>query len=508
MTRAPRLAALACLGASLAAPAAAFGPADATSLFDAYHRAFYVGDGGTAHFKGDTSGGVSPFWAQAEELEMVIDAYERTRSPRTRDTITALAKGFLAQHGPDWTWNVYNDDIAWAVIAFARAYRATGDAAFRDRARANFDAMFARAADSALGGGLWWTTGRTSKNACVNGPAAIAAHLLFRITGDIAYQARSRALYDWERRTLFDPATGAVHDSISASGTVTTRVFSYNLGTFIGAANFQARTADAARAADYAMNTLAGGRLLPAQDEAGDGGGFNGIFLRWMARFMKDRGLQATYLAWLQLNADAAWRVRRADGLSWCFWNSPTPPGTRPSFGGGLGDRLAGGAGGWSRREDRAHGTARLPAIRFAWRTARGVWPAARVDSGAWRGVSEAADVLCEHIQVDRLQVNAPQGTENVGLGKHHACENHDSQADHLRVRPDVEHQAASSRSMNLDDEDVRQALLQHLGRCRGVRRHRHLEAEEHAKGLGEALPRIRIVLHDEHTYRQGHASP
>jgi len=47
---------------------------------------------------------------------------------------------------------------------------------------------------------------------------------------------------------------------------------------------------------------------LPA---GGDAGGFNGICARWMARFMKDRGLQKSYLAWLQANADAAWKVRR-----------------------------------------------------------------------------------------------------------------------------------------------------------------------------------------------------
>jgi len=46
---------------------------------------------------------------------------------------------------------------------------------FRDVARTNFDLCFARAASTNLGGGLWWKTNNRSKNACVNGPGAIAA---------------------------------------------------------------------------------------------------------------------------------------------------------------------------------------------------------------------------------------------------------------------------------------------------------------------------------------------
>ena len=52
------------------------------------------------------------------------------------------------------------------------------------------------------------------------------------------------------------------------------------------------------------------------------------------ARSMKDRGEQATFLAWLQKNADAAWRARRTpDNLSWCKWPQPTPDGRRYSWG-------------------------------------------------------------------------------------------------------------------------------------------------------------------------------
>jgi hypothetical protein len=49
---------------------------------------------------------------------------------------------------------------------------------------------------------------------------------------------------------------------------------------------------------------------------------------------MKDRGEQATFLPWLQKNADAAWQARRSsDNLVWPRWPESTPEGTRYSWG-------------------------------------------------------------------------------------------------------------------------------------------------------------------------------
>jgi hypothetical protein len=72
--------------------------------------------------------------------------------------------------------------------------------------------------------------------------------------------------------------------------------------------------------------------LLPDYG-SGDGGGFNGICMRWMAKWMKDRGQQSGYLSWMQQNANAAWNRRRtSDNLSWNRWNQQTPTGTLASF--------------------------------------------------------------------------------------------------------------------------------------------------------------------------------
>jgi predicted alpha-1,6-mannanase (GH76 family) len=324
----------AALSLALSFAAQAFWPADADTAFNSYNNAFYVSNSGNAYYKTDSASGGPGWWTLAEEIEMADDARDRNPSTGNTNIVSALCNGFVAQYGTLWTSNTFNDDIAWAVIAFARAYQITGNTAYRDRAKANFDAIYSRGYDSVLGGGMWWNTSKGSKNACVNCPASIGAYLLYQITGDSGYLTKSQNLYNWVHGNLFNATTGQVYDNMSSGGTVTTWVFSYNQGTFIGAANYLGNVSDATLAANCTKNTLCTGGILPDATENSDGGGFNGIFIRWMAKFMKDRSLQSTYQPWLQLNANAAWNSRRtSDNLGWNNWRSSTPTGTRYSWG-------------------------------------------------------------------------------------------------------------------------------------------------------------------------------
>jgi predicted alpha-1,6-mannanase (GH76 family) len=324
-----------CLAVSCgAAVAGDFTSVDADALLEAHTRAFYQVKDGLAWFKETTDGGKVSFWMRAEEMEMELDAYERTTNALQLTMFTNLFQGFIADHGADWTANEYNDDIMWMVIACVRGYLLTGDPAFRNAARSNFDACFARAWSTNLGGGLWWRTDNQSKNACVNGPASIAAVLLSRACQEPAYLTKATNLFLWERVALFDAATGRVSDNIRRNGQRSDTSFSYNQGTFVGAANLLGYTNEAMQAATYTMNRLSRGGLLPQYGETSDGGGFNGICVRWIARFMYERGAQSVLESWLQRNANAARNVRRtSDNLSWCRWQEPTPEGPRHSWG-------------------------------------------------------------------------------------------------------------------------------------------------------------------------------
>lgn len=312
----------------------AFTTADADAIFEAHTKAFYrVEDGKGWHLK-RTDGGRADFWMQAEMLEMVLDVHARTRNPKHLAMFGELFRGFVAKHGRTWEKNEFNDDIMWMVIACARAHLASGNEEYRAVAKENFDLCYARAISKDLGGGLWWKTDNKSKNACVNGPGAIAAYLLGLSTKDKSYTNKARELFLWERATLFDKATGKVADSIGKDGQLHAFALTYNQGTFVGAANLLGYNDEARLAAVYTMEKMGRDGFLPASGENGDGGGFNGIGVRWIARYMKDRKEQATFEPWLQKNAEAAWQARRAeDNLSWCAWPRPTPPGVRHAWG-------------------------------------------------------------------------------------------------------------------------------------------------------------------------------
>lgn len=312
---------------SVAWPAGAFTARDVETLSGAYVSAFYSSSGMNGHFKDTQTGGTAYFWGQAEMIECVIDAYEWNSSPAHRRMITNLLNGFVRDNGSSWGWNIYNDDIMWAVLAFARGGVLTGRANYCDIAKANFDLAYARAWDNNLGGGLYWTTAKQEKNACVNGPGAIAAYLLYEIYGDPAYLAKANEIYNWLRAVLYNPNTGLIADHIRTNGIVYGGATTYNQGTFIGAAHFLGRTNDAALAARFTMTHMTSAGILPEYTSANDAG-FNAIFIRWLMRYMRDRNFEHLYQPWLQRNATAAWSIRRAgDNLSWCRWRQPTPAG-------------------------------------------------------------------------------------------------------------------------------------------------------------------------------------
>ena len=120
------IAALLCLVVSWGAPAAkAFTSTDADTIFEAHTKAFYKEKNGCAWFKESTTGEKkASFWTRAEQLEMVLDAYERTRKAQQLGMFTNLFHGFLADHQTNWNRNPYNDDSLRRMIRDIR-----GDAA-------------------------------------------------------------------------------------------------------------------------------------------------------------------------------------------------------------------------------------------------------------------------------------------------------------------------------------------------------------------------------------------
>ncbi|MET0388057.1 MAG: glycoside hydrolase family 76 protein [Polyangiales bacterium] len=309
-------------------------PAAADVAYDAFTELFYTVRNGEGYYVNNSgSATADAWWTQAELIEMAIDAYERKPSARYRALMNELITGFVAKQGSDWTYNDFNDDITWMVIASSRAHLLTQNADFLRYAKQNWDAMYTRAWSDEYGGGLFWKVGVDSKNACINGPGAIAAYLLYKATDDASYLDKAKAIYAWERATLFDAQSGAVYDNINPQGG-DKWTFTYNSGTFIGIANYlfaetgeQRYFDDAKLAADFVVRELSDAEgLVKENDISGDGAAFKPIMFRWLTKFVTDNQLEREYLPWLQSNANRAWANRRAgDNISWNNWREATP---------------------------------------------------------------------------------------------------------------------------------------------------------------------------------------
>lgn len=270
------------------------------------------------------------FWMTAHVWECVMDAYKRDGDAQYKEQIGQVYDGFIEAH-PDWRTNPYNDDVMWWTIACARAYGITRDDRYLTKARSEFDRLYGRETDATLGGGMWWRSdSHGSKNACVNGPAAITAMELSFALKDETYAGKARDLYAWERATLFDPNTGAVYDNANTTGRVSRRLFTYNQGTFIGAALRLYRwsgdthyQADAILAGDCMRQRLCNRDGILKSEGQGDAGTFKLIGVRYLVELAQTTQRKDLF-DWLRKNADTVWKNRRvSDHIMGFDWSRP-----------------------------------------------------------------------------------------------------------------------------------------------------------------------------------------
>ena len=331
--------------------ARAAGPVTADAMMQWFNDAFLMQSSGSGYYRLTTAGGLASFFKQTEMIEMTEDAYKRSGDPAYEAMISVLYRGLVTHHGADWLRNPSNDDLMWAAIMCLRAYHITADKAYLRQAKSTFDRTYARAWSSALGGGLWNTTRRHSKNTCVNAPAVIAASMLYQSLHDRSYLRKAKRMYRWLRTTLYDPTTGAVYDHVSpASGrgiakraALDRTAFTYNQGGFIGAADLLYRITserryftDALKALRFTQDSLSIAGILKSEAAPNapgwaSAGGFKGIFVRWASIFINDNHVQG-YGPWFQLNATAVQSRLNDAGLMNEDWSAQTGTGTLSAF--------------------------------------------------------------------------------------------------------------------------------------------------------------------------------
>lgn len=324
----------------------------ADSSYYYYNKAFLLKGTGEDSFtyyrENQTSEHWAYYWNQALIILMVEDRYYCRGDESLKPFISDLLHAFLEhEKNPatndtyDWTWNDYTDDLLWAGLAFIRGYQITGEERFLAQAKWDWEFLYNRAYDTALGGGLWWSVEKSNKSGLSNNPAVSMASYLYEATGDELYREQAIDLYNWIYNTLRQP-DGSIDENISKDGTLTRSYNVYNVGAFIEAANALHRITgeeyylqDAHKSIEYVMrHKVTDQGILSKWHRDGT---WQSEFARGMGLFVKDNNLwdyqttytndrkPTSYYEWMKLNAEAAWHTHNADCLTFNEWEKTTP---------------------------------------------------------------------------------------------------------------------------------------------------------------------------------------
>jgi len=186
-------------------------------------------------------------WANGVQFSALVAA-TRANPARYRPTLDAFTRGlerywdkdapvpgfdayFASTTGDD----KYYDDNAWLVLGFMEAYRTTRDAKYLDWARRTQNFVLS-GWDDKLGGGIYWYQNKkTSKNTCINAPAAVSALELYEVERKPADLDWAQRLYKWTCANLQDPQDALFWDNINLDGKIERTKWTYNTALMIRA---------------------------------------------------------------------------------------------------------------------------------------------------------------------------------------------------------------------------------------------------------------------------------
>lgn len=295
--------------------------ATADSVQEKTYSTFLSAD--SRYFMQDNKGNTTfHYWWNAHALDVLVDAYVRTKDDVYVQRMKALLNGIKARNNGQYP-NDYYDDMEWLALSSLRAYEATKDAAFLEATSILWQDI-KTGLNNSQGGGIAWRKSQLNyKNTPANAPAVILAARLYQLQKNEADLQLAVTLYSWLKATLVDPATGIAWDGINRTGNGEIDknwIFTYNQGVLIGAAEElyqatgnQSYLADAVRTANATINhtDLAPGGMLKSENQ-GDGGLFKGILVRYLTQLTEQPNLSATqrgnFVSFLENNAETLYK--------------------------------------------------------------------------------------------------------------------------------------------------------------------------------------------------------
>ncbi len=260
------------------------------------------------------------YWPNAHAMDVVIDAFLRTKDEEFEKYFQQWFEGVRIKNGNTYYNNFY-DDMQWNALTMLRLYNVTNEQVYLDVTIDLWKDIIKGWNEEFAGGGIAWEKQQLySKNACSNGPASILAARLYNVTGDEEYLDWSQKIYEWQKNTLFNRVTGAVYDNINGqTDEINTVSLTYNQGTFLGAAVELYKITqnpvylnDSQKTANYTLTKCIDAANNVLRDEgSGDGGLFKGIFMRYLVQYLQieegDEAFRLKFESFLKNNAKIAW---------------------------------------------------------------------------------------------------------------------------------------------------------------------------------------------------------
>lgn len=247
------------------------------------------------------NGGVQTFhyWWNAHALDVLADAYLRTRNPVYSKRMKNLLHGIFAANGNTYI-NKFYDDMEWLGLASLRAYELTGDAEYLSVA----ELLWTDIKGGLTSGFFTWNKDchPHCKNTIGSTPAIILGARLHALRANDADLQTIRSVYANVKARMVDPSTGTVFDGVDLStGVLDKRVFSYNQGMYIGAGLELYKVTgdsgyldDALRTANRVLETRSPNGMIFAHERGGgDGGLFKGILVRYLALLAREGNIPA-----------------------------------------------------------------------------------------------------------------------------------------------------------------------------------------------------------------------
>jgi predicted alpha-1,6-mannanase (GH76 family) len=261
------------------------------------------------------------YWPQAHALDVLVRAFLRTKNKRYAKCIRQWYDGVKAQTGGEFI-NAFNDDMEWNELAMLRAYKAIGDQKFKATAINVWNEIKTGWTNVGGGGIMWQVNTPDFKNTPANMPACIFAAKLYQIDHKKSDLDWAKKIYKWEVNNLVNQSTGAVWDGFDykdGSKKIHKNLYTYNQGTFIGASlrlyeitGKKSYLDHAVQTANFTLNSMVdtvNGVLKGGG--TGDGGLFNGIFIRYFKQLIMSPDLtgktRQRYVNFLQHNALVLW---------------------------------------------------------------------------------------------------------------------------------------------------------------------------------------------------------